>query len=583
MKKTLFYVILMLIFVVTGFSQEREREKEIVMGSAIPFTYQGKLTVGGTAANGSFDLIIQLYNESERGDLLGEQTIEGVQVANGIFTVNLEFETGLFHRFETSYLDIWVRPSEGGEYTQLTPRQQIGSMPYSKIADRSKEADSLNCSNCITDGQIVSLDGSKITGTVANAADSHQLGGVDANQYVRDDDERLTNERAPTAGSANYIQNSTAQQTSSNFNISGNGVINGRLGVGGSSSAYRIYVVGGTQTAVRGESTNSFGVTGTSTSGIGVRGESELDTGVVGQGDYAGVIGTSADGFGVRGQSTNNIGVTGISTDGTGVRGQSTTNVGVNGTSTNGIGVSGSSTNTHGVFGTTSHNSNASAGVFGSSTGGVGVRGQSNSRIGVEGISLFDHGVTGTSTTSDGVRGTSTGPGAGVRGVGGVYGVYGQGGNYGVYGESTSYAGWFQGNVFITGTLSNPSDARLKTDIGTLNYGLRDVMRLRPVTWLWKDRPDRGTQLGLIAQEVETVMPELVSNVKSPEKDVEETKALNYTGLIPVLINAVQEQQTEIETLKAENKKAKAENAELTKRLAALEKALETLSKEKEN
>jgi hypothetical protein len=46
---------------------------------------------------------------------------------------------------------------------------------------------------------------------------------------------------------------------------------------------------------------------------------------------------------------------------------------------------------------------------------------------------------------------------------------------------------------------------------------------------------ERGIQLGLIAQEAETVVPELVSTDKSPEQ----TKGINYIGLLPVTINAI--------------------------------------------
>ena len=67
--------------------------------------------------------------------------------------------------------------------------------------------------------------------------------------------------------------------------------------------------------------------------------------------------------------------------------------------------------------------------------------------------------------------------------------------------------------------------------------------RLRPVSWRWKAHPESGEQLGLVAQEVERVLPELVST----SKDADQMKGLNYTGLIPVLVNAIQQQQSQIE------------------------------------
>src|SRR5438477_328385 len=55
------------------------------------------------------------------------------------------------------------------------------------------------------------------------------LGGIAASQYVQTNDSRLSDARTPTPGSANYIQNTTSPQASSNFNISGNGTAGGTL------------------------------------------------------------------------------------------------------------------------------------------------------------------------------------------------------------------------------------------------------------------------------------------------------------------------------------------------------------------
>jgi len=101
---------------------------------------------------------------------------------------------------------------------------------------------------------------------------------------------------------------------------------------------------------------------------------------------------------------------------------------------------------------------------------------------------------------------------------------FAEGAGTGVFGQSsTGWAGYFLGDVGYTGTLSHISDARVKQNVTTLGYGLSEVLRLRPVTFNWKDRPHRGRQLGLIAQEVESVLPELVTT----DKDAEQTKLLN--------------------------------------------------------
>lgn len=97
-------------------------------------------------------------------------------------------------------------------------------------------------------------------------------------------------------------------------------------------------------------------------------------------------------------------------------------------------------------------------GVYGSSIQGTGVRADSSSGTGVFGASTESFGVHGLSSGSgssgDGVRGTANGPNGN-----GVHGISNNGpGAYGVYGESTSgYAGYFSGNLRVTGTLSKSS------------------------------------------------------------------------------------------------------------------------------
>lgn len=81
------------------------------------------------------------------------------------------------------------------------------------------------------------------------------------------------------------------------------------------------------------------------------------------------------------------------------------------------------------------------------------------------------------------------------------------------------------------------SDNNLKNDINDLEYGLQDVLKLRPRIY----RMPLDVRIGLIAQEVEEVLPEVVSGGKN--------KAVSYNDLIPVLINAIKEQQKKIEEL----------------------------------
>jgi hypothetical protein len=128
------------------------------------------------------------------------------------------------------------------------------------------------------------------------------------------------------------------------------------------------------------------------------------------------------------------------------------------------------------------------------------------------------------------------------------HGLYvGYAGSDGVHVRSAAgWAGYFNGDVRVTGTIDNTSDRRLKAKIRPTSYGLREVLALVPVDFEWEERPDEGTRLGLIAQDVEDVIPEVVTQPN--EKD--EYYGLAYTELIPVLIKAIQEQQAELEVLR---------------------------------
>ena len=92
------------------------------------------------------------------------------------------------------------------------------------------------------------------------------------------------------------------------------------------------------------------------------------------------------------------------------------------------------------------------------------------------------------------------------------------------------------------GTISCSSDERLKKNIEVINYGLDTVMLLRPVLYNWKYETDGTTKsLGFIAQEVEAIIPKLVST------DILGMKSLNTTAMMPVLTKAIQELNLNLE------------------------------------
>jgi trimeric autotransporter adhesin len=105
------------------------------------------------------------------------------------------------------------------------------------------------------------------------------------------------------------------------------------------------------------------------------------------------------------------------------------------------------------------------------------------------------------------------------------------------------------GNAWLQGTLTQNSDIRLKKNIVPLTLSLNKLTQLNGYTYNWisKDK-DPNEQIGLIAQEVQKLYPQLVSDIKG--ENGETTLGVNYTGLIPVMIESIKEQQKQIDELK---------------------------------
>ncbi len=203
----------------------------------------------------------------------------------------------------------------------------------------------------------------------------------------------------------------------------------------------------------------------------------------------------------------------------------------------------------------------------------------------------------GTAENNYGIRSTAD-TGASVRAYGGYFSTRGEATfnigvltisdnsanatNYGVYSiadsATTNYAGYFDGDLAYTGSLTNASDAKLKQNVEPYSGALSQLDKLGVKTYEFKKDGDaglmnlpKGKQYGFIAQDVEALFPELVSkqmhavNVKdgkarlasntenkvSDAPDFVEYKGVNMIGMIPILTRAIQEQQEYIEKLEA--------------------------------
>ena len=117
--------------------------------------------------------------------------------------------------------------------------------------------------------------------------------------------------------------------------------------------------------------------------------------------------------------------------------------------------------------------------------------------------------------------------------------------------EATSGGAQINGSLTATGNVTAYSDARLKTNVNTINDALSIVGKLRGVSFDWKESGKHS--IGLIAQEVEEVLPELVLDATStdPQTKKETTvKTVDYGKIVGVLINAINELKAEVDELK---------------------------------
>ena len=100
------------------------------------------------------------------------------------------------------------------------------------------------------------------------------------------------------------------------------------------------------------------------------------------------------------------------------------------------------------------------------------------------------------------------------------------------------------GNVTFAGDVTAYSDARIKTNVQTIENALDKTLKLRGVTYNRTDSEDTSTKVGVIAQEILEVIPEVVNQDASGMYNV------SYGNLTAVLIEAIKEQQKQIDELK---------------------------------
>ena len=466
------------------------------------FTYEGYFFDGNTPAEGIYDLELILYdhNDPNIGIHVGFiNEVNDCNVIDGSFIVNVDFSLGDPNVFngQKRWLEIGYRLGElkdPNEYTIVKPRQEILAVPYALYAASGTPGPQ----GPKGDTGLIGLQGEQ---------------GVQGEQGPKGD-KGDTGDTGPMGPKG--------LPGDSHWQISGFDTyyVEGNVGIGTMSPAQRLEVEGKVK------------VTGSS-------------------GKYESSIffcENTGDGGAVYGKSSSNSGVYGYSTTGTGVYGNSVSSYGMYGHSTSGTGVYGSSSSGYAAY-------FSGKGYF---SGNVGIGTESPvTKLDINGDMNISNPGDGNVILNLGLerswqfRQLGSGPGTALEltsmsGSGNKNFVINTAGYVGIGMTNPSYKLDVNGTIHAN-NVSEVSDARLKRDISSIDNALEKITSLRGINFKWIDEEnDDNFQIGVIAQDVEDVFPEVVLT------DEQGYKSVAYGKLVAPLIEAIKEQQEQIEALKKE-------------------------------
>lgn len=353
--------------------------------------------------------------------------------------------------------------------------------------------------------------------------------------------------------------------TRSPYSIQTRGIFvneNNNVGMGTSAPSYPLHVESDVESAI-------FGLyTGTAGSKYGVYGRTDSMASTRGVFGFA----SAASGFttGVQGRSNSTVGkgVSGFAASASGL------NYGVFGETNSSEGYAGYFVGGRNYFegnvgiGTQSPAhllhvvaDGGFAAIYGANIAGRGVHGESSNGTGVFGDAI------GKSGGDTGVFGRSVGPsGRGVHGVADAK----SGTNYGVYGESHSTNGY---DFYASGAgqdYGSSSSIRWKQDVVSIDKPLEKLSRLRGVYFDWDADHGGHHDVGMIAEEVGAVLPEIVNY----EENGIDAQGMDYSKLTPLLVEAVNALRSEKD---AEIARQQVEIVNLVNRLDQMEATLKRL------
>jgi hypothetical protein len=531
---------------------------------AQPFTYQGFLKQNGQPVNGTVSMVFRLYDAPTGGNQIGGSIPHAVSVQNGLFTVALDF--GNVWTGADRYLEIQVGS------TTLSPRVKITPAPYASFAASAGFAQrpwqSAGSNIFYNDGNVgigtsspavrLSLGGGDANtklaiwqGNTASQVMGLGVGPAQFRLHLNNSGDRFSFLNAPNGSEVMTVRGDGNVGIGTwnpwyRLHVEGDGYFSGRMILGDGTPVGRLYVTGDSQYLLyvrndsNGDSTAVMGIVNTpSAIGWGVFGETRSNS-ISSAGVYGLATSSTGNTKGVWGRS--------LSPDGTGVRGEATASSGAN-SGVFGVSLSASG---RGVYGGAYATSGTNFGVYGESLSpdGRAVYGLARATTG------WNFGVAGESRSPSGLGGWFGS--AGKKGAR----VVGQGYIFREDWPSNWQGGLETWDIVCAGirydALEARSDIRLKRDIQSLDSSseLQRLLSLRPVSYYWRDeRLPQTLQYGFIAQELQQVFPELVSE----GEDAQKTLAVNYQALIPLLVNALQVQQEQIRQQEARIQKLEAE------------------------
>jgi hypothetical protein len=514
------------------------------------FTYQGRLNLGGVGVTGSYDLRFTVFDSTNNPGVIiaGPVTNTAASVANGLFTSTIDFGTNVFTG-AALWLEIAVRTNLVGAFTTLGPRQALSGSPYAQFAFNT----SANVNNTVgntfasvgggldnqSTGPYATVGGgslnisSNYASTVSGGLDNEAagiysvVGGGQGNLAIGLLSVIAGGLENVAYGGHSFIGSGSANTANDFGDVIGGGVWNSvstdysTIGGGLGNVVTNVYatIPGGYSNIVSGR----YGFA------AGQKAQALHD------GCFVWADASSTAGFGSSGANQFLIrafGGVGIGVNNPGepldVGGRIRTR-------------DGAGTNAAIVFNTAFPPLGGTADI-----GWVGV--MDGTRIGFFGND--PRGGSGWGLTFDTVTGN-----VGI-GTGSTY---------------PNYKLQVNGTVAGVGAYTSLSDARFKTNVAQIDHALELVERLRGVRYDWRtaDFPamnfEPGRQLGFIAQEIEPVLPEAVS------VNAAGVRSVAYSKVIPVLVEAVKEQQDQLRQRDARIGKLERELADLcaTQRQAA--------------